>query len=66
MTRSIDLNEIARKYQQATEGRDNPSIPAVLDREGKLAAPGTVSPDEASQIPTSPFAQDPPTWRSRS
>ena len=55
---TVDLNQIARQYRQATEQRDNPSVPAVLDREGKLAVPGTVPATEASQIPTSPFAEE--------
>jgi hypothetical protein len=58
MGRSVDLNQIADQYKAATEQRTSAAVPAVLDRDGKLAVPGTVPTTEASVIPATPFAAE--------
>lgn len=56
-TPSIDLNEIARRYREATAGGSQENIGAVINREGRLVPEGQGATEETSKIPTTPFAQ---------
>ncbi len=56
-TPSIDLNEIARRYREATTSGSQEHIGAVINREGRLVPEGQGAPEETSKIPTTPFAQ---------
>ncbi len=63
-TPSFDLNDIARRYREATQRSSNASagaVGAVINREGRLVPEGGSSPAETSKIPTTPFAAAPAT-----
>ncbi len=56
-TPSIDLNEIARRYREATASGSAGDVGAVINREGRLVPDDGSVTGETSKIPTTPFAQ---------
>jgi hypothetical protein len=57
MSESIDLNEIARRYKQATESEyDGPFPDVVVNRKGELVKASEANRRETSIIESNPFA----------